>query len=194
MTLLINLKGDIMKKLLVFAMLLALTLLLVNCGGKPKAKMGDIPDWYLTPPKSEDAVYDAGDATKQSMGLAKESADARARDAIARSLEIKVENMLKNFMQESGVGEEAEALEFTSSVSKQVSNKVLRGCEIVKREMKTEGSMYHAYSLAKYNLNSLVQETMDEARRQKALYNEAKANLSFDDLEKEIQKLDQVDQ
>jgi len=183
-----------MKKLLIVAMLLPLALMLMDCGGKPKAKMGDVPDWYLNPPQTEDAVYEAGDAAKQSMGLAKEAADARARDAIARALETKVENMLKNFMQESGVGEDAEALEFTSSVSKQVSNKVLRGCEIVKREMKTEGTQYHAYSLAKYNLNSLVQETMDEARRQKALYNEAKANLSFDDLEKEIQKLDQVDQ
>ncbi|MBU0710876.1 LPP20 family lipoprotein [bacterium] len=181
-----------MKKLIVIALLIPIAFMLMDCGGKPKAKMNDIPEWYLNPPMAEDAIYEAGDAAKQSMGLAKEAADARARDAVSRTIEVKVSNMLKNFMQESGIGADAEALEFTSSVSKQVSNNVLNGARIVKREMKTEGAMYHAYSLAEYNLNSLIQETVDAAKKQKALYNEAKANLSFDDLEKEIQKLDAV--
>lgn len=182
-----------MRKVMILALMVPLALMLINCGGgKPKAKMQDIPEWYLNPPKAEDVIYEAGDAAKQSMALAKEAADARARDGISRVIEVKVSNMLKNFMQESGLGEEAEALEFTSSVSKQVANTVLRGCRISKREMKTERSLYHAYSLAEYNLNSLIQETLNEARKQKALYNEAKANLSFDDLEKEIDKLEAV--
>jgi hypothetical protein len=181
-----------MRKLLIIALLIPLSLMLMTCGGKPKAKMNEVPEWYLNPPQAEDAIYEAGDAAKQSMGLAKEAADARARDGISRMIEVKVSNMLKNFMQESGLGEDAEALEFTSSVSKQVSNNVLNGCKIIKREMRTEGPLYHAYSLAEYNLNSLIQETLNEARKQKALYNEAKANLSFDELEKEVQKLEAV--
>ncbi|MCK9244074.1 MAG: LPP20 family lipoprotein [Candidatus Marinimicrobia bacterium] len=182
-----------MKKLLVFVLLISVALFTVNCGGKkPKAKMDDIPEWYLNPPQAEDAIYQAGDAVKTSMALAKDAADARARDAIARTIELKVTNMMKDFMQQSGLGEDSEALEFTSNVSKQVANTVLRGCMIVKREMKTEGSNYHGYSLAEYNLNSLVQEALDEARKQKALYNEAKANLSFEELEREIEKLKEV--
>ena len=53
--------------------------------------------------------------------------------------------------------------------------------------------MYHSYSLAQYNLNSMIQETMNAARNKKALYNEAKANMSFKDLEKEIEKLEAMD-
>jgi hypothetical protein len=156
--------------------------------------MDDIPEWYLNPPQAEDAIYQAGDAVKSSMALAKDAADARARDAIARTVELRVTNMMKDFMQQSGMGEDAEALEFTSSVSKQVANTVLKGCRIVKREMKVEGNNYHAYSLAEYNLNSLIEETLNEARRQKALYNEAKANMSFEELEREIEKLKNVGQ
>ncbi|MBU4446658.1 LPP20 family lipoprotein [bacterium] len=179
-----------MKKLVVLFVLLGVVLMMVNCGGgKPPAKMDDIPKWYLNPPQTEDAIYEAGDAAKQSMALAKEAADARARDAIARTLEVKVSNMLKNFMQESGIGEDAEALEFTSSVSKQIVNSVLQGARVVKREMKTEGSSYHAYSLVEYNLNSLIQETQKAARQKKSLYNEAKAKMSFDELDKEISKM-----
>lgn len=174
-------------------MMVPLALFLMNCGGKPKAKLNDIPDWYLNPPQAEDAILEAGDAVKHSMGLAKEAADARARDAIARTIEVKVNSMFKNFMQESGVGEEAEALEFTSSVSKQITANVLRGVRITQRDMRPEGNMYHAYSLAQYDLNSLVQESLNAARKQKALYNEAKANLSFQELEKEIEKLENLE-
>ncbi len=180
-----------MKKLVVLFVLVALSLVMMNCGGG-KAKVEDIPKWYLNPPMAEDAMMEAGDAVKHSMGLAKEAADARARDAIARAIEVKVNTMFKGFMQESGIGEDAEALEFTSSVSKQVTANVLRGCRIVKRDMRPEGTLYHAYSLAQYDLNSLVQETLNAARKQKALYNEAKANLSFQELEKEIEKLEKV--
>jgi len=122
-----------MKKLIMLVVLLSMSLVLVNCGGKAKAKMNDIPKWYLNPPQTEDSILEAGDAAKHSMGMAKEAADARARDAIARAIEVKVSNMFKNFMQESGVGEDAEALEFTSSVSKQIANTVLRGCKIIKQ-------------------------------------------------------------
>ncbi len=182
-----------MKKVLTLAMLIPLALMLVDCGGPPKAKMQDIPEWYLNSPQAEDVIYEAGDAAKMSMALAKEAADSRARDGIARAIEVKVSNMLKNFMQQSGMGDDAEAIEFTSSVSKQVANTVLSGCRITKREMKTKGATFHAYSLAEYNLNSLIRETLNQAKKQKSLYNEAKANLSFDDLEKEIGKLEAVE-
>jgi len=180
-----------MKKLIIIVMIMGLGLILMNCGGsKPQAKMNDIPEWYLNPPVAEDAIYEAGDALKQSLGLAKTAADGRARDAIARAIEVKVSNLLKNFMQESGVGEDAEAIEFTSSVSKQVANTVLQGARVVKREVKNEGNSYHVYSLVEYNLNSLIQETVDAVKKQKSLYNEAKANMSFEELEKEVQGMD----
>jgi len=178
-----------MRKVFIIAITISLGIMLINCSS-PKADMNEIPDWYLNPNQSEDAIYEAGDAAKHSMALAKEAADARARDAISRTIEIKVSSMFKNFMQESGVGQEAEALEFTSSVSKQVSNNVLKGCKITKREMKREGELYHCYSLAKYDLNSLINQTKDAAQRQKALYNEAKANMAFDELENEIDNMD----
>jgi len=180
-----------MRKVVVLSVCALLTLALVNCAGKePMAKIADVPEWYLNPPQAEDAFYEAGDAVKMSMALTKDAADGRARVAIARTIDVKVSTMIKDFMQQSGMGQDAEAQEFTSSVSKQVSNVVLKGCKIVKREMKIEGSSYHGFSLAEYSLNPLIQETLAEARKQKALYNEAKAKLGFDELEKEIQKMD----
>ena len=170
-----------MKKVVVLLFCVLLTVMLVNCAGtsKPMAKMADVPEWYLNPPQTEDAIYQAGDALKMSMALAKDAADSRARDAIARTIEVKVTNMMKDFMQQSGMGQDAEAIEFTSSVSKQVSSSVLKGCKIVKRDMKVEGTSYHGFSLAEYSLNPLVQETLDVARKQKSLYNKQKPILAL---------------
>src|SRR6056297_1766980 len=170
-----------MRKLILVAILGIISIMLFNCGGAP--------GWYMKPPRSKDAYYGSGQASKRGVEMARQTADARARDAIARTIELRVSNLFKNFMQESGVGVESEALEFTSSVSKQVVHNVMRGCQIVKREMKQKGELYQCYSLAEYDTESLINETKQAARHYRALYNEAKANLNFEELEKEIEKL-----
>jgi len=175
-----------MRKIILVFVLAAISLMLFNCGGAP--------GWYMKPPRSKDAYYGAGQASKTRAEMARQAADARARDAVARTIELRVSNLFKNFMQESGVGVESEALEFTSSVSKQVVSNVVRGCKIKKREMKQKGNLYQCYSLAEYDTNSLVNETKQAARHYKSLYNEAKANLKFEELEKEIEKLRNLEQ
>jgi competence protein ComGC len=182
-----------MKKVLILTLLIPLALLLLDCGGKPKADIKDIPDWYLNPPKAKDKIYGTGDGAKHTMALAKETADSRARDDIARQIAVQVSTMLEGFMQESGLGEDAEALEFVENVSKHVTDVELIGCKISKRVVKEERELYHVYSLAECELENLVQETLEEARRQKSLYNEAKAKIGFEELEKEIQKLREID-
>jgi len=155
----------------------------------PPTNMKGVPNWYSNPPQSKEYYYEVGDANNISMKLAKVASDNSARDAIARVVEMKISNMLNNFMQKSSIGSYAEALEFASSVSIQVANTSRKECRIVRRQMKTEGSSYHAFSLAEYNLNSLIQHTLYEVRNHRNLYIEAKADPSFEDLKKEIQNL-----
>ena len=183
-----------MKKVLILAMLIPLALMLVNCAGtKPTTKMSEIPEWFQKPPKAADAIYGVGTGSKQTMTLAQQIADSRARQQISSAIETKVSNLIKDFMHQSGAGEDAEALEFSSSVGKQVSNNVLRGCEIEERKFVVEkGGSHRVYSLARYPLNSLISETKNVANRQKAKYTQAMSNISSDELEKEIEKLEAV--
>lgn len=178
----------------IFVLLSVPVVLFWNCSSAPDNVIENIPEWYLNPPQTEDAFHGVGDAVKMSKSLAKQSAKARAWNEVAIAIEVIVINRLKNFMQESGVGDNAEALEFTESVSEQVVSQALESCTIIKRAVIPEGDSYHAYALARYELNSLVKINLDAVRKKKALYNEAKANLSFEDLEKEIQKLGDVGQ
>tara|TARA_B100000959_G_scaffold235052_1_gene253174 strand:- start:356 stop:643 length:288 start_codon:yes stop_codon:yes gene_type:complete len=94
--------------------------------------------------------------------------------------------MIKDFLQQSGVGESAQALEFTESVSKQVASTSLSGA-VVKEVAQGDDGMI--YVLVEYPLSSVRQAALAEAKKKEAQYTEFKARKSFEDLEKELAKL-----
>ncbi|HIB73664.1 MAG TPA: hypothetical protein EYO50_07065 [Candidatus Marinimicrobia bacterium] len=189
-----------MKNTLIITLIIFGNLMITSCGSSsPPVRSGSteapakqdystsgFPDFFLNPPTSEDAFYGVGTAKKQNPSLAKKTATARARDEIAQAVEVKVNNMLRDFIQESGVGENAQALEFTESVSKQVSSQALTGSKIIKTEVAKDGTFY---VLVEYALQNAVDASVSEARNQEALYNEFKARQGFEALEKELNSL-----
>lgn len=191
-------KGGPMKKVLIIT-ILSLVFIVVGCGPKPStqaavARSSDVPEWYLMPPTAEDAFYGVGDANKPQMSLAKKAATARARDEIAQSVEVKVNTMLKDYMSASGLGGDAEALEFTESVSKHVASSALKGSVVKNTEVGKDGTIY---VLVEYSLDYARKEALlkakseaEQAKKEEALYNEFKARQGFDALEKELNSMD----
>ena len=180
-----------MKKQFIFITAL---LWMVGCGstnpssGSTESRDSrDMPSWFLMPPTAEDALYGVGQAKKQNPSLAKQAATARARTEISQAVNVKVSGMLKDFMQESGVGENAQALEFSEAVTKQVTDNALNGSTIKEVYPAKDGTIY---ILVEYPLNDFRQATFDAAKREEALYNEFKAKQGFDELEKTINNLD----
>ena len=181
-----------MKKFLMFLVLGVFVVSLINCGGGQQGTTSnqDIPDWFLNPPKAEDAIYGVGSAKKASQSLAKSAADARAREEIARAIEVKVQTMFKNFQQESGIGENAQALEFVQNVSKQIANATLTGTQIEKRYAAKDGTIYTLMSYSMSEVKKQAKEKMKtNIHNEEALYNEFKAKQAFDALDTEIDKM-----
>ena len=96
--------------------------------------------------------------------------------------------MLKDFMQESGIGETAQALEFTEVVTKQVASNVLKGSVIT-----TNGTYFSkdgsVWVLVSYPLNSVRENSLTVAKsaaREEALYNEFKASQAFKELDTSV--------
>ena len=149
-----------------------------------------VPKWYLNPPMSEDVFYGVGDANRPQKALSKKVATARARDEVANAVEVKVSTMLKDFMQASGIGEDASALEFNESVSKHVAQVSMKGCVVSKTFIAEDGTMY---VMVKYPVGSAKEEAVkkakDELKKQEALYNEFKARQGFEALEKELNSM-----
>lgn len=160
---------------------------LIFCLGVILAECGSaVPGWYRNPPEAEDAIYGVGMAAKQNPTLARQTAIARARQDVAGQVSVRVSSMLKDFMQESGVGENARALEFTQSVTKQVTDVALKGAKVKEVRITDDGTMY---ALVEYPLAALREAGLSEAQRQEALYNEFKAQQGFEALEKALRNM-----
>ena len=169
----------------------ALTLL-TSCGGSRKEGFEEVtkpPSWVLNPPQAEDTFYGIGIAQKANPSLGQQAADSRARDAIAREIEVKVGNMIRDAMEEVLTTFGPEGRDYTESVSKQVAAMTLRGCVIEKREV--AGKTW--YALARYNAAEAAQQILEaaknEARKREALYQKAMAEQAFDRLDQEVGKM-----
>ena len=155
--------------------------------GSTEETQSDIPEWFINREMSDDTYFGMGMAKKQNPSLAIKAATARARDDIAQQISVQVENLMKDFMQESGIGENAKSLEFTSSVSKQIVSKTLRGSSPDIQERAKDGTWYVRI---KYSKVDAQKSMLEAAKREEALFNELNANQGFNDLEKAIKTLD----
>ena len=177
-----------MKKLIITTLML---LILVACAGTGSGSTeergsSDAPSWFLMPPTAENALYGVGQAKKQNPSLAKQTATARARTEISQAVNVKVTSMLKDFMQESGVGDNAQALEFSEAVTKQVTDNSLKGAVIKEAYAAKDGTIF---ILVEYSLDSVRKDAVNAAKREEALYNEFKAQQGFNELEKSLQNM-----
>ncbi len=182
-----------MKRTVSLITLGSLLLILAACAGRTiesgtseERESRDMPDWAMERPVVEGFVYGVGQATMQNPSLAKTVAAQRAREEVAAAMNIKVETLVKDFMQESGVGERAEALGFAQSVSKGVTDATLNGAMIKETYLGRDGTYF---VLVEYSLDDARQAALDSARQEEALWNEFKADQGFEALEREISRL-----
>ena len=82
-------------------------------------------------------------------------------------------------MQESGVGETAQALEFSEAVTKQVTDNALAGSVVKEAYVAKDGTIY---IMVEYSLNQVKETALNAANREESLYNEFKASQAFEEL------------
>jgi hypothetical protein len=188
------------KGILVLGIIIMGGLLIMACATQPGPKpVGPaeqaqcIPEWEVNPPSAEDGLYGSGLAKMQMASLSKKTADQRARDEVVMAIRVKVQTMMKDFMQQSGIAEQAQSLQFSESVSKAIASHVLYGCKIVKRKVCPDGT-WHSLALwpiggAEALKKEINNQTKKLVKNEQALYNEFKAKKGFEELQKELDKL-----
>ncbi len=171
------------KQLLgVVSVIICAAFLFGACGAKDVSE-GMVPKWYLNPPDDEDKIYGTGASTKmQFVQAAVNIADTNARQAIAQTVQVSVQGMVRTFLQQSGTVDNTRALQFSESVGKLVFDESLAGSKIDKREIK-DG---RCYSLAVISLDTVRNSLLSAVRDAAAQMAEEKAKDAFKDLEKEI--------
>ena len=123
-----------MKK--IFAIVAVAALFTVGCGDKdePKPETGlnqcyaGAPDWVING-GAEGGITAVGSSRilKSGQGPTRTMALGSARNEMARSINVKVNNMMKSFTQSTGIGDDEVVDTVVADVSKQISSETLQG-------------------------------------------------------------------
>jgi hypothetical protein len=183
-------KGVYMRrKIVTIILVIALSGLMVffaSCASKEKAagKADDLPEWYLNSPVAEDAIYGVGSAKMSSLDMSRTMAVSRARDDVARQMEVLVKSAILDYAQEAGASDNAQVIKFAETISVQITKTTLRGCRTEKVE---QGKDETLYALVVCSLSLLKEEAAEEFKRsEEAAYSEFKAREAERWLEKQL--------
>lgn len=154
-----------------------------------KSAVDDLPDWFTNPPTDEFSVYAPGTSTSADLQFAQDKAVLSAKRALADRINSKLSAKMKEYVSESGAGEDAvvnqEAERVTSNLITEVN---VAGYNIVKTKFLPSGPQYRAYVLLQYPLGKANRILVDQVNRDNLLQGRLRASKAFEELEADIQK------
>ena len=170
------------KSMLLFFVVAGLLASCVTPGG---TNINDIPDFYLNPPTAEDAVYGVGDAKMSTLSTSRTMALSRARDDVARQVEVTVKNAITDYAQEAGAGKNAQTINFSETVSRQVVEVTLRGVKTKEVHAGKDGTIY---AMVEYSMSTFMEDAEGVfERNEEAAFAEFKAKQALEFLNKELE-------
>jgi hypothetical protein len=163
--------------------------LIVSCAGggqqeeTPAAQAG-APDWYLNPPRAEDALYGVGSANMSSLDTSRTMAISRAREDIAFQMNAQIEAAIIDYAQEAGVDDNNQVVNFVENISRQVTEATLRGTTPEEVTQGPDGTIYALVSFPKDNYREAASQAFQ--RNEDAAFAEFKAEQALEYLDTEI--------
>lgn len=185
-----------LSRLLTVALALILLAGMMACSGNKGAKEaveGEIvrmPSWWNT--QKDDAyvcTYGMGTNVKQSTSV--DTAKNNALFEASQYVEVQVKGMLKTYEEEAGVYD-PQLLALTQKVIKTVTNTTFSG--VLNGEMETRrvteygGPRYTTYLQLKIPKTEINKSVYTNIRNEEALYNQFKASMAFEELERTVGK------
>jgi len=183
------------KKLKDVAVLLFVASLFVmtGCGSTQVKTQNDVvieyqPEWYLVQnPEESDYLFVFGQADRATASMSITAAKMATIAETSRYVEVYVDAMIKDFNEQTGVNDPI--LEgYTAEISRAVSSQKFTGLTVTKQQTVRMGDIYRTFiamSLPKANIDELV---VDQARRNKALYEKWIAEQGFKEMDEVIKK------
>ena len=190
-----------LKASLVYSVIVAVAVGLVGCSSKVdsisqapkeiKNELADAPKWVLATQENEKGINAAGSARigKAGTQFAITEAEANGRDQMARQMQIKVATMVKNFTQQTGVGDTQTVDKVVSSVSKQVTQQELIGTQRKDMWISPSGELWVLMSMSDQSVSVVKNAVKSSFKNDDALHQQMLAKQAQDELDKELEKL-----
>jgi hypothetical protein len=149
----------------------------------------ELPSWFLNPPQDEHSVYAAGTATSADLQLAMDKSILNAKRTIADSIKGLLSSKMKQFIDESGSGEDNV---LTNEASKVIINLIteanVAGYKQADAKVLAQGKQYRAYVLLQYPIGKANKVLVDQVKKNRVLEGKLRATKAFKDLEEEIKR------
>jgi hypothetical protein len=156
-----------MKKCFCVVVAPLLAALVMSCGSSPEPAPssipeGGIPKWFLSPPKSEDAIYGRGVAKFADLNMSISTAETRARTAISFTLSANIEAMVIDFNQTAGNSDVQSNLTFVQNISRQLTTSKLTEVEVQDTEVAPDGTAYVLVVMSKADAKKNFEDKFNE--------------------------------
>ncbi len=181
----------------------AMTALLAGCGGKTKEDVADCvfpdapgteaPGWICDEPVEGVEVSAVGSAEKSAAGhdFMKQMAATSARVQLAQRMKVKVQNMIKQYVETTGAADQETVDKALTSVTKQITNETLVGTKIYKTRTSPTGSLYVLLGMDPASVETAAQNAIKTSmNNERALWQQFKAQKAQDELAVEISKME----
>jgi hypothetical protein len=181
-----------MKKMFLLLPLFAAVVFSTGCGSSqtvlPKTDVGDMPEWFTTPPSDPDFLFGAKTETSTDMQMAVDKATTAARADISRQLEVKMQGLEKQFKEEVGTGDNTTFLGQFTQATKSVTSQTLTGSKVKQNKILKDGNKFRAYVLVEYPIGAANKALMEKIKQNQELYTRFRAGQAFEDLDKSVKE------
>ena len=175
---------------------IVMALLLASCGSDevkqdvpdcvfPDAPTAPAPGWVCDEPVAGIAVSSVGSATKSAAGhsFMKNMAATDARVQLAQSMQVHVQNMVKQYAETTGAADSETVDKVNTSVTKQITDESLVGTKIYKTRTSPNGTLYVLLGMDESMTATATQNALKTSMgNENALWQQFKAEKGQDEL------------
>ena len=173
---------------------------LTACGGAqvvagctfPNSPSIEAPGWICDEPVSGVEVSAVGSAEKSAAGTSfmKTQAATTARVQLAQNVQVEVSNMVKNYVETTGIGDNQTVDKVATSVTKQITAQTLNGSRIYKSRTGPSGTIYVLVGMNPAAVAKTAKTAVTSSMgKDKALWQQFRSKKAQDELADEISKM-----
>ena len=158
---------------------------------KAKAVVDQIeimPDWFLKPPTSDDAIYSVGTAVSPDLQLTVDIAVLNAKTTLADRINGRVRSQTKTFI--AKIGSEETDTSVLSEVEKATKNIIadvdVAGYKVSESSVVANGTQYRAYVLLEYSDKEANKIIMNRLRKDRMLLSKIRSTKAWQELDESV--------
>jgi len=138
------------------------------------------PEWFLNIPRSEDTLYEIGEAIAKNRSIAAAKAEQRARSQLEMMIKVKIQRLCIYFGVPYEIIEEVEVVKYLRYEPPTQKIHICKNAFII------ENGMYHVYVLCGISIDDLTDIAKDkfEAVRVRERYKTDERIINFEEFEK----------